>query len=121
MKFLPKSFSHLPTLSILLLRLFNSPMMKFLIAITAAVKLDMDFILLSKLRSTFEKFSLVSVLHFLFLVLCQKVPHHFQIRFDCHRMSRMCSLLRSLSKIFLLTRFLVFHRCNLHLCLMPIC
>ena len=69
--------------SILLLSLYNSSMMKFLMAITSAVKLDVDFVILSKLRSTFEKVSLVGVLHSLFLVLCRKVPHHFQFRFDC--------------------------------------
>ena len=44
-------------------------MMKFLMAITSVVKLDMDFVILSKLRS---KVSLVGV-------LCRKVPHHFQL------------------------------------------
>ena len=38
-------------------------MIKFLMAITSAVKLDMDFVILSKLRSTFEKLSLVDLLH----------------------------------------------------------
>ena len=41
-------------------------MMKFLMAITSAVKLDMDFVILSKLRSTFEKVFLAGVLHSLF-------------------------------------------------------
>ena len=51
------------TRPILLLRLYNSFMIKFLMAITSAVKLDMDFVILSKLRSTFEKLSLVDLLH----------------------------------------------------------
>ena len=37
----------------------TSPMMKFLMVITSVLRFDMDFVILSKLRSTFEKVFLV--------------------------------------------------------------
>ena len=46
-----------------MLRLYNLSMMKFLMGTTSAVKLEMGFVILSKLRLIFEKVSLDSVLH----------------------------------------------------------
>ena len=60
-------------------------MMKFLMAITSAAKLEMAFVILSKLRPTFEKVSLVGILHSLLIsASVSESTRHFQFCFDFH-------------------------------------
>ena len=107
------------TRSILLLKLYNSSMMKILMTITSSVKLHMDFVMLSKLISKFEKVSIVVVLHSLFISGSVSESITSFILFSKYHIIFKSLLALGLSTKINLQGLLVFHWCNFHLCLMP--